>query len=253
MLGQEGTGIPDTVTDQVERLLERRRLVSTLVLFSVAAAGVTLVASAVLEPQWAVILFLDHVPGLVMGTIRWLKVRPKTAVALYGAILSVGALGVFGIVEWRARADVRRYTQLREPVLLRFLITAGFVAGFIGARAVVVLGGLATTQGALTAGIGLFQQLWIFGFHIHHFFIGFLLVMLAGWGALLHPQISRRWLAVLYGIGAGVFMDEVGFLLTWGDYYARQSWFVAVTFLSVLVAAMLWVWGTSPAIEEQGP
>lgn len=237
----------DRIGERLRSLWPRRRTIYEVLLFVLIAAGVTLLVSALLEPQWAVILFLDHVPGLVMRTIGWLKVRPKTAVAIYGGLLTVGALGLFAIVERRARADITHYTRMREPVLLRFLVASGFLAGFTGARAVVVIGGLASTGGVLTAGLALFQQIWILGYHIHHFFIGFFLLVVAGWGALLRPEVSRRWLAVLYGLGVGIFVDEAGFLLTWGDYYARQSWFVAVTFLTVLLAAMMWVWGT-----EQG-
>lgn len=237
------------VSQRLEGLWERRRTIYELVIFVLVAVGASLLASSILEPQWAVLFFLEHMPGLVMKTISWLQVRPKTAIAIYGGVLTVGALGIFAVVERRARAGLRDYTQLREPVLLRFLITVGFFVGFVGARAIVVVGGLAAGEGALSAGFGLLQQIWIFGFHIHHFFFGFILLVIAGWGALLHPEISQRWLAVLYGLGVGVFVDEFGFLLTWGDYYSRQSWFVAITFLTVLVAAMLWTWGTSDRDE----
>lgn len=30
--------------------------------------------------------------------------------------------------------------------------------------------------------------------------------------------------------------------MTWGDYYARSSWFMAVLFLAVLLGGMLWTW-----------
>lgn len=238
----------EQIGQRFQKLWQRRRTLYEAVVFVVVAAGATLVASALLEPQWSVLLFLDHVPGLVMGTISWLKVRPKTAIALYGGVLTVGALGVFAVTERGARAGLERYEELREPIRLRLLVLAGFVGGFVGARAVVVLGGLADTASA-QPGSGLVQQIWLFGYHIHHFFIGFLLLVVAGWGALLRPEVSRRWLAALYGVGVGVFVDEFGFLLTWGDYYARQSWFVAVTFLSVLLIAMLWTWGTAERDE----
>lgn len=223
-----------------------------VVLYVLLAAGATLLLSALLEPQWAVLFFLDHLPGLVMKTIGWLSVRPKTAIAIYGGTLTVGALGLFAVIEYRADRGLDRYQRMREPMRLRFLITLGFLAGFLGARAVVILGGLANTETA-QFGLGLVRQISILGYHIHHFFFGFVLLVLAGWAAILRPEISRRWVAFVYGLGVGIFVDEFGLLLTWGDYYARQSWFVAITFLSILVIAMVWAWGIAEEGERPEP
>lgn len=231
------------LTDRFGEVWQRRRLVYEIVIYVLVAGGVTLLASSLLEPQWSVLFFLDHLPGLVMETISWLSVRPKTAITIYGGVLTVGALGVFAVIERRAHLGLDRYQQMQEPMRLRFLITGGFIAGFLGARAIVVVGGLANTEAE--AGFSLLRQIEILGYHIHHFFFGFVILVIVGWAALLRPNVSRRWLAFLYGLGIGVFVDEFGLLLTWGDYYARQSWFVAITFLSILVAAMTWMWGTA--------
>lgn len=237
--------------DGVEDLWERRFTAFEVFILVLVTAGITVTVSALLEPQMLLVLFLDHVPGLVMAMITWLGVHPKTAVALYGGFLTVGSLGVFAVVERRARAGVPSYRELREPVLLRFLVAISFFVGFVGARTVVIVGGLALAGGGgglMSAGLWIFGDLLghfrLFGYHIHHFFYGFVLLVIAGWGALLRPDWSRRHLAVVYGLGVGIFVDEFGFLLTWGDYWARQSLFAAVIYLNVLFIGILWVWGT---------
>jgi hypothetical protein len=68
--------------------------------------------------------------------------------------------------------------------------------------------------------------------------------------ALLHPD-EGRWTAGLHGAGLGVFIDEIGPLLCWGDDGARSSWFVLAAVLTLLWAATLWSWIEATADLEE--
>lgn len=84
------------------------------------------------------------------------------------------------------------------------------------------------------------SELWLWGYHLHHYFAGFLLLAAVGWMWLLREHDHRLLGAVMYGAGLGVVMDEIGMLLTEGDYFALSTYVVAVAFLSVLLAGLYW-------------
>lgn len=89
------------------------------------------------------------------------------------------------------------------------------------------------------------RNIILFGYHIHHFYIGIALICIAGWLSIVGSEIlSRKKLAVLYGVGLGLFMDEIGLLLTWGDYFSSLSYslslFLAGLFLNIVFFADFW-------------
>jgi hypothetical protein len=71
--------------------------------------------------------------------------------------------------------------------------------------------------------------------HIHHFWFGIALLAIGGWLGISynHKEIDRL-AAIIYGVGGGIIADEVGLLLTFGDYWSGITW----TFVIVLVASV---------------
>ncbi|GAB6138197.1 hypothetical protein [Halanaerobaculum tunisiense] len=49
------------------------------------------------------------------------------------------------------------------------------------------------------------------------------------------PQIKRDWAALLYGTGLGLFMDEIGLLLTWGNYYSGLTYLLTLLLGGILL------------------
>jgi hypothetical protein len=75
----------------------------------------------------------------------------------------------------------------------------------------------------------------LFGYHIHHFYFGIILLVIAGWLAIVErPYIKNRYLAVIYGVGLGLFLDEIGLLLTWGDYFSGLTYIITLFVLGVM-------------------
>ena len=70
--------------------------------------------------------------------------------------------------------------------------------------------------------------------HIHHFWFGIALLAIGGWLGISynHKEIDMV-AAIIYGVGGGLIADEVGLLLTFGDYWSGITW----TFVIVLVAS----------------
>ncbi len=106
-----------------------------------------------------------------------------------------------------------------------FIRLAVIIAGSAGSAA-----SQAVKDGEIMFYVG--TNVVLFGYHIHHLFFGILLICLAGWFAIVGSNyFSKRDSALMYGIGMGLFMDEIGLILSWGDYWS------STTYLLVLLLA----------------
>ena len=89
------------------------------------------------------------------------------------------------------------------------------------------------------------RNIILFGYHIHHFYFGVLFISIAGWIAIVGSKtFNRKHAALLYGWGLGLFMDEIGLLLTWGDYYSSLTYllslFLVGIFLNIIFFPYFW-------------
>lgn len=114
---------------------------------------------------------------------------------------------------------------------LSFLATLSFTAGFFGARIFHLV----------------FPDTMVFlgEIHFHHFWYGLVLMGVGGWlGIAENHERYNRIYAVLFGLGAGFIGDEVGLLLTFGDYYSTLTFdfFVAAVVAIILIALLLRYW-----------
>lgn len=141
-----------------------------------------------------------------------------------------------------------------KPKEIPFIITISFLAGFLLIRLSVFIAGAAETEFAAAAKAGelpdvdfyIGRNIILFGYHIHHFYIGIAMICIAGWFAIVGSKtFNRKQLAGIYGFGLGLFFDEIGLLLTWGDYYSQLSWvlslFLAAVFLNIVFFHDFWV------------
>jgi hypothetical protein len=120
--------------------------------------------------------------------------------------------------------EVRR-TVFRHG--LAFYGTLSFVASFFGARI------FATLNPTVTVVHG--------GIHFHHFWYGLAMVVSTGWlGITLSNERMGRNLAIIFGLGAGLIGDEVGLLLTFGNYTSNltEIFFVAAIAFIILVTLL---------------
>ena len=78
------------------------------------------------------------------------------------------------------------------------------------------------------------------GLHIHHFWFGIALLAAGGWLGINynHKEIDML-AAILYGVGGGLIVDEIGLLLTFGDYWSGFTWTLFIFLLSFLSALIL--------------
>jgi len=116
----------------------------------------------------------------------------------------------------------------REVHSLAFLTLISFVASFLLARAFTTL---TPTTVVVTGGI-----------HFHHFWYGLVMVVAAGWLSIVsnHPEFDRIY-AIVFGLGAGLIGDEVGLLLTLGNYQSLLTYvfFIGVLSLSGIIYLLL--------------
>jgi hypothetical protein len=114
---------------------------------------------------------------------------------------------------------------------LSFIATLAFTAGFFGAR----------IFHTILPDIVIIAQ----GIHLHHFWYGLAMMGIAGWlGIAENDERYNRAYAVVFGLGAGFVGDEVGLLLTFGDYNSTLTFdfFVAAVVAVLLIALLLRYW-----------
>jgi hypothetical protein len=109
---------------------------------------------------------------------------------------------------------------------LAFYGTLAFLASFLGAR----------LFATLNPKVVVVQS----GIHFHHFWYGLALVLAAGWiGIALSEAWLSRNLAIVFGLGAGLIGDEVGLLLTFGDYTSNLTEIFFVAAIAFIILATL--------------
>lgn len=120
---------------------------------------------------------------------------------------------------------------------LTFIATVAFVASFFGSRLFATL----LPNAIVTPG----------GIHLHHFWYGIALISVAGWmGIAWRNERLYRLYAVLYGLGAGFVGDEVGLLLTFGNYQSELTYLFFIAAISFVIIATLFLRYRSQLQEE---
>jgi hypothetical protein len=109
---------------------------------------------------------------------------------------------------------------------LTFIATLAFVVSFFGAR---LFATLFPTTVVVQGGI-----------HLHHFWYGLALMSAAGWmGIAWRNERFYRVFALLYGLGAGFVGDEIGLLLTLGNYQSELTYQFFIAAISFVIIATL--------------
>lgn len=126
---------------------------------------------------------------------------------------------------------------------LPFLIGISYLLSFLFIRLSVLIAGsvknetvMAIKEGVINRNIYIGRNIIIYGYHIHHFYFGILLMGIAGWLAIVgNKRFSKVKLAIMYGAGLGLFMDEIGLLLSEGDYFSPLSYLLGIFLLGILI------------------
>ena len=72
------------------------------------------------------------------------------------------------------------------------------------------------------------------GYHIHHFWFGLLMVIIGGWiGISYTTERADRIAAIIFGAGGGLIGDEVGLLLTLGNYWTEITYTLIIVFITI--------------------
>jgi hypothetical protein len=78
------------------------------------------------------------------------------------------------------------------------------------------------------------------GIHVHHFWYGLALLAIGGWlGINYRDDHIERLAAIIFGIGGGLVGDEIGLLLTFGNYYSELTYTFLIALLTFSIMATL--------------
>ncbi|HWR34627.1 MAG TPA: hypothetical protein VN622_02010 [Clostridia bacterium] len=141
------------------------------------------------------------------------------------------------------RTRVIYVSQFAEPARERmFWASVAFFLTFALVRALTM---------SIRAGIGPFKNVVVGGRHIHHLVWGIALLLLVGYGWLIEigggaagtSRLAGRAMAVLYGIGAALTLDEFALWFNLKDvYWAREGResIDAVVLFGALLSVVFW-------------
>jgi len=124
-----------------------------------------------------------------------------------------------------------------RPSGLAVRALVGFVASFTVARAFTTL----YPEVVVASG----------GIHFHHFWYGLAIILAAGWLGIAsnRPQLDRIY-AVAFGVGSGLMGDEVGLLLTFGDYHSLLTYEFFLLALALASIGLLVMKFRSELVED---
>jgi hypothetical protein len=151
-----------------------------------------------------------------------------------------------------ARAGYREVSTRENSM---FNLLTSFATTFILARSVTY-----ALRGRST--VGPFRNLSVGRRRIHHFVPGIVIAFGAGAAAILtHDERLEPWLAVPFGIGMGLTLDESALLLDFEDvYWSRegllsvQITLAVIAMLGALALALRFLWrGEQVVLEPAGP
>jgi hypothetical protein len=133
-----------------------------------------------------------------------------------------------------ARAGYREVSTRENSM---FNLLTSFAATFIAVRSITYL-----LRGRRA--FGPFREVWVGRRHIHHFVPGIVIAFSAGSGAILtHNEEIEKWLALPFGVGMGLTLDESALLLELEDvYWSREGLLsvqITLAVMSVLGALAL--------------
>lgn len=113
-----------------------------------------------------------------------------------------------------------------------FNLLSAFVTTFVAARAI-------TTLLRGRARVGPFRDLRLGRRHIHHFVPGITIAFISGTVALVtRDEDLERWLAIPFGAGMGLTLDESALLLELDDVYWSEEGVVSVQITLAVTALM---------------
>jgi hypothetical protein len=158
---------------------------------------------------------------------------------IFAAICTAGLLILLHLTKIGAIVHDRIPDRPRRRL---FLASVSFAITFLGVRLLVA---------AITHHIGPFRWVMMGGRHIHHLVWGILLLLAVGYawlaefgsGSTAQDIFINRLLAILYGVGAALTLDEFALWLNLEDvYWARQGResLDAVVLFGALLAAGAW-------------
>lgn len=119
-----------------------------------------------------------------------------------------------------------------------FLISISFLISLILSRLwVVLLKADSTNSGVGNATISAGKNLVLGGYHIHHITYGVILMAIAAWLAINYwSSAVARISSILYGVGLGFIVDEIGFIIGGIEPYRADD---EVFYIAVLIVGSL--------------
>lgn len=221
---------------KTDSLIDYYRIL-TVIVFSIGSA---LLITSIIDPQLPIQIISTFLPQEPSQDAQLLQISQQALLILYGLLVVLVSIFMRFLEHYFMKTEGPVFRIPDEPLSLKFITLISFSATFIGVRLLVTLSGIIGEGKSGLAGFIPVNELWLAGYHIHHFFLGFVILSIVGWITLFWKDYSKKIVAVLYGAGLGIFVDEIGMLLTEGNYFTVSTYVFATILAVAFLIGIYW-------------
>lgn len=157
-------------------------------------------------------IFVTLIGGLMFLNLANYSYLPENAPVFYLLFGAFSILGYSGLKN-------HQVGTISNNILLTF---SGFSLAVIASRAFVNTAEIATPQATGEIGSLAIKQIWISGLHIHHYWLGFLILPASIYSLRNRFMTSKAFVAA--GAGIGLIADELGIIIAGHTYHSPLSY-----------------------------
>ncbi|MFB6175186.1 MAG: hypothetical protein ABEJ87_04375 [Candidatus Nanohalobium sp.] len=220
-----------------EQTLRRLSSVYRGLIALIFSVGFALAFTSLIDPSLPINIisfFFPDEPNEIAGLLR---ISPQILLILYGT-LTVFIAFLMYLLENYISLSTPPKKLLNSSLTLRLITIISFTTTFIAVRAIVAISGVVGPGTTGSAGGLPVIQIALPGFRVHHYIFGVLILIYTTYRMLFHENYSEKLMATLYGVGLGLFIDEIGLILSQGKYFTLSTYIFATLFATLFLTGL---------------
>jgi hypothetical protein len=135
---------------------------------------------------------------------------------------------IFGVLAWKEKT---------QPHGVRGIVFCSFIVTTLVSRVFVNTSGIGTPKSTGTLGPVTVEQIWMGGFHLHHYWLG--IAALAFSAYMWREKFSQVKTAAVFGAGLALVVDEIGIILAGHTYHSPLSYLCLMLTNALLLGLLL--------------
>lgn len=168
--------------------------------------------------------------SVVVFSLGFLNILTYPYIPMNGVFLTASLLLTSSVAGVLAYQDKIRLRRQQGMVFSSFILTTLLCRVFVNTS------GIGTPKSTGTLGPVTVEQIWMGGFHIHHYWMGITVLALSAY--MWREKFSQVRTAAVFGAGLALVVDELGIILVGHTYHSPLS-YLALMLTNVLLFGLL--------------